>query len=364
MLFLREPVGRDEWADSRRVPLPQAAAERLERALLSLDRPARERELVTLLADDPVVAKWAEEAASRRLGRAVTSLDEAAVGWSDCLERQLTLMLASDSNAGATPASPIEERLIMLAVKIADIHRNIADFDARLEREKLESLKELAYGASHEINNPLANIAARAQALLEDEADPERRRKLTAIHRQAMRAHEMIADLMLFARPPKLSPVPCDAYQLANQVVAKRRELAGERDIELVCRCGDELALPVMADETHLAVAIDAVVVNAIEAVGANGRVEIIVRLAVIGAERFAEILVCDDGPGITDNVRRHMFDPFFSGREAGRGLGFGLSKCWRIVSDHGGRVIVYHPSGRGAEISILLPLVDCVLAG
>ena len=83
------------------------------------------------------------------------------------------------------------------------------------------ALKELAYGASHEINNPLANIAARAQTLLEDEPDPERRRKLTAIHRQAMRAHEMIADLMLFARPPKLELA--DVRPAATRAASRRR---------------------------------------------------------------------------------------------------------------------------------------------
>ncbi len=77
------------------------------------------------------------------------------------------------------------------------------DFERRLEEEKLAALVELAYGASHEINNPLANIATRAQVLLREEPHPERRRMLSAIHAQAMRAHEMIADLMLFARPPR-----------------------------------------------------------------------------------------------------------------------------------------------------------------
>jgi C4-dicarboxylate-specific signal transduction histidine kinase len=56
--------------------------------------------------------------------------------------------------------------------------------------------------------------------------------------------------------------------------------------------------------------------------------------------------------------VREHIFDPFFSGREAGRGLGFGLSKCWRIVTDHGGTVVVGHPPGGGAEFIIRLPAV------
>ena len=120
-----------------------------------------------------------------------------------------------------------------------------------------------------------------------------------------------------------------------------------------------------MADETQIAVAIDAIVLNAIEAVGANGFVQIAVRPAVIDGEPFAEILVRDDGPGISENVRRHMFDPFFSGREAGRGLGFGLSKCWRIVTDHGGRVVVYQSAtGQGAKIAILLPVADCAVPG
>jgi signal transduction histidine kinase len=364
MLFLREPVDGGQWADSRRTRLSDVSAQRLERALLSSERSECIRELNGLLADDPVVAEWAIEAASRCLGRDVRTREDASAWWSESLERQLAWMLSSDSTARESAAAPIEWRLLALAKKLAEGQRRVADFDERLEHEKLESLKELAYGASHEINNPLANIAARAQTLLEDETDAERRRKLVAIHRQAMRAHEMIADLMLFARPPKLNLVPCDVYQLAAQIVAKRRELAGEREIELACRIGDEAILPVMADETQIAVAIDAIVINAIEAVGANGRVEILVRLTLVGADRFAEILVCDNGPGISENVRRHMFDPFFSGREAGRGLGFGLSKCWRIVSDHGGRVVVYHPSGRGAEISILLPLADCVLPG
>ena len=88
------------------------------------------------------------------------------------------------------------------------------EFLDALEAAKLDALKELAYGASHEINNPLANIAARAQTLLRDESDPERRRALEAIHQQALRAHEMISDLMLFARPPRLERGPVDVASL------------------------------------------------------------------------------------------------------------------------------------------------------
>jgi signal transduction histidine kinase len=230
------------------------------------------------------------------------------------------------------------------------------DFEARLEREKLAALMELAYGAGHEINNPLANIAARAQTLLQDETDPERRRKLQAIHRQAMRAHEMIADLMLFARPPKLDLAEADLRQIVREVVDQHREIAAERSIVLDAEVGDT---PIVADidATQLAVAIAAVVTNAIVAIGAGGQVTVVARQSTEGEVRSAEVIVRDDGPGISEKARRHLFDPFFSGREAGRGLGFGLSKCWRIVTDHGGSIVVNNLAGGGAEFTILLPV-------
>ena len=68
------------------------------------------------------------------------------------------------------------------------------------------------------------------------------------------------------------------------------------------------------------------------------------------------EIIVRDNGPGISAEVLPNIFDPFFSGREAGRGIGFGLSKCWRIVTQHGGQIDVESEPGRGATFKITLP--------
>ncbi|MCA9145670.1 MAG: HAMP domain-containing histidine kinase [Planctomycetaceae bacterium] len=225
------------------------------------------------------------------------------------------------------------------------------NFDRTLLTEKLESMRELAYGASHEINNPLANISSRAQTLLRDETDPERRRKLATINSQAFRAHEMIADMMLFAKPPDLVRENVNLSDLIAQVL---EELSGRADEQgtalLVTGTSDDCWLS--ADATHLSVALRALCRNSLEAIGAGGQVTV----SLVAAEDSVELSVTDTGPGIPMEVRKHLFDPFYSGREAGRGLGFGLSKCWRIVELHGGSIEVGENTNEYTRFTIRLP--------
>ena len=231
-------------------------------------------------------------------------------------------------------------------------------FDQALEQEKLAALGEFAYGASHEINNPLANISTRAQAMLLQEPDPEKRRMLAIIHTQALRANEMIADVMLFARPPEPVRRPVDWVAIVDAVLAELRDEADSQGT-LLARLGGEEPLIVLADATLLAMAVRAVCVNALEALGAEGRVEVAVERAAVDGELgdWACLIVRDTGPGIPPHVRRHLFDPFFSGREAGRGLGLGLSKAWRVVTLHGGRIDVASEPREGTRFTIRLPL-------
>jgi signal transduction histidine kinase len=351
MLLLQLPADPAAEGSAESLPIDDAAALVLERALLAGDDAGRRRELTAAVAEHRILASWALRVAESRTGQTVNHPAQAA-GWlSNNLAGELSIWLNSDGRDLAP--NHISWRLPLLVAKLAFSESRGTDFDRRLEREKLESLKELAYGASHEINNPLANIAARAQTLLEDEGDPERQRKLIAIHRQAMRAHEMIADLMLFARPPKLNRTEFDLQQLVKRVVDELRDFASERHVQLHCDESNE-QLVLSADPTQIAVAISGIVKNALEAVPEAGNVEVSIR-SEIG---MALVLVKDDGPGISPEVRQHIFDPFFSGREAGRGLGFGLSKSWRIVTDHGGEISVA-PRVVGAEFVIRLPIVS-----
>jgi len=254
-----------------------------------------------------------------------------------------------------------------------------AEFTAAVERAKLQALYHFAYGLSHEINNPLANIATRAQALLVEERDPDRKRKLATIVQQAFRAHEMIADLMLFARPPALKREQVDLAQIADTIMAEMQERAREQGTKLT-RTGSAGPLLASVDPTQIGVALKALVQNALEAVKTGGAVE--VGLAISGDFRFqisdfrldaghdsvpapnlkSEILnlklfVSDTGPGIPPETRAHIFDPFFCGREAGRGLGLGLSKAWRIAELHGGTIEVASTT-EGAQFTIALPAI------
>ncbi len=238
----------------------------------------------------------------------------------------------------------------------------LEEFNRGLEQEKLLAMKQLAYGASHEINNPLANIATRAQTLLADEGHPERRNKLATIYEQAMRAHEMISDLMLFAHPAAAELEQVELLDVVEQVGSALRPPLRRREIECSIKNYPGI-VPIEADGNKLAVAIRALVQNASEslAVGPQEGRRIQIRVWLVDRSTMA-IGVDDNGCGIEPSVQRHMFDPFYSGREAGRGLGFGLSKAWTIINrlHHGD--LRHVPREKGAEFQIHIPIVQPVV--
>ena len=249
------------------------------------------------------------------------------------------------------PVPGAGSRLPELTARLARLEELEHRFQEQLETEKLEALAEFAAGAGHEINNPLAIIGGRAQLLLREETDPERRRELALMNAQVKRAHEMIADMRLFARPPRPEPETFDLVALVDALVDDLAPRAAEQATSL-SRTGDDGPLPIEADPAQLNVALRAMCKNSLEAIGHGGRIEI----HVGGSDETVEIRLSDDGPGIEPEYRRHLFDPFYSARQAGRGLGFGLSKAWRIVTNHGGRIDVQSEPGQGATFTIKLP--------
>lgn len=279
----------------------------------------------------------------------IAQADEAAAALEPDLQARRD-WAEQNARSWAKAIDGIPSLLPSLTAKLGRLAALEREFRETLETEKLESLAELAAGAGHEINNPLAIIGGRSQLLLRDEQSPERQRELALIVAQVRRANEMIADMRLFSRPPEPEPEAFDLVELVNQTVAEFADQATDRAIDLV-RTEQIEPVQIEADPVQIGVVLHAIVRNALEAIGREGVVEISVRRTPVGAE----VSVADDGPGILPEERRHLFDPFYSARQAGRGLGFGLSKAWRIVTNHGGQIEVDSEPGEGAVFVVKL---------
>ena len=246
---------------------------------------------------------------------------------------------------------------------------------------------DMAYGLSHELNNPLANIASRARLLAEAEPEEPKRLMLAGIVDQAMRGCEMIADLMLVARPPvpKLDAIDLSVLivQLSEQArpwlsarglkldVADECESAAQRSS--TARVG---ASTVMTDRDGAREALWALLRNAVEAarhqitmtlarrtppVLANGLPERtapgIPTLPIVRS--YVEVSIVDDGAGLSQPALEHAWNPYFSGREAGRGLGLGLSKADRLARLAGGYVSIENLPQGGCVVRIAWPHMD-----
>ncbi len=231
-------------------------------------------------------------------------------------------------------------------------------FESRLQQQKLSALAELAAGAGHEINNPLGTILGRSQQLLRDEQHPERRRWLSTIGSQALRIRDMIGDLMLFARPapPRLGRV--DLTKIVSEVAAKLA--GGHAGIDIEREIADGVFIE--ADPTQVEIVVSELMRNSITALSGKGVIRIAAeRASSLTDPRKAVIQMsfADNGPGLSPLEREHLFDPFFSGRQAGRGLGFGLSKCWQILRAHGGSIRV---ASAGGDCDSAMPGLTLIL--
>ncbi len=213
----------------------------------------------------------------------------------------------------------------------------------RLQTGKLSALAEFAAGAGHEINNPLAVISGQAQYLLShesdwfhDDAEGAPRKALEAIVAQTRRIHGILRDLMQFAKPAPASPGWLDLPALLGEVAAGLGELAAQRRVRIEVAVQPD-RLPIYADAVQVRAALSCLLRNAIEAAPADGWARLVLRRPAEGEP--VEVAVEDNGPGPELAQRPHLFDPFYSGRTAGRGRGLGLPIAWRLAHLQGGDV-------------------------
>ena len=220
------------------------------------------------------------------------------------------------------------------------------------DRAVRDRLAEFAAGAGHELNNPLAVIQGRAQLLQARTADPAALRSLRAIVQQAQRAHQILRDLMYYARPPAPQPRLCRPLEVARSAVADLGSEADAVGVQLVGRV-EGASIWAEAEPETIRHVLEVLVRNAIRVTPAGGVV------TVVGRARrgVASWSVEDDGPGLRPEEASRMFDPFYCGRQAGRGVGLGLPRARRALERLGGR-LDWHPraGGRGTTFVASFP--------
>ncbi len=221
--------------------------------------------------------------------------------------------------------------------------------------DHMESLAEFAAGAGHEINNPLGSIIGQTQLLLKREDRADHRQPLETIGAQAWRIRDMIGDTMLFGRPPQPEFAECDLVQIAKKLVADQNAAFAGKDSWITLQASHP-QITTFSDNAQTSTLIAHLLRNACEAVRSNdGEKQVTVEIKR-EADFAASITITDNGPAISAEIRRHLFDPFFSGRQAGRGMGFGLCHCWQIVRMHNG-ILTQESLDNGNRFFVVLPM-------
>jgi signal transduction histidine kinase len=223
-----------------------------------------------------------------------------------------------------------------------------------VQSEKLVSLGQLAAGAAHEINNPLAAILGFSDLLADDPTVPDKARATAAkIRDQARRTKTLVGNLLSFARQVPAERTLLDLNTVVNNAVQLRAlDLrSGSTRIELQL----ESVLPgVRGDGNQLMQVFFNIISNALDAMEAHkGGV---LTIKTIRDRGNVVVLFSDTGPGIKDPQR--VFDPFYTTKPVGKGTGLGLSICFGIVQEHGGKILCYNRQEGGAVFRVELPAV------
>jgi PAS domain S-box-containing protein len=254
-------------------------------------------------------------------------------------------------------------RLTGIATDITE-HKQL---EAQLfQSQKMETVGRLAGGVAHEFNSILTAIIGQSELLLEDlPAGSPLSRNATEISKAADRAAGLTRQLLAYGRKQFLHPKILDL----NQVVAGmegmfRHLMGGDVDVRIIS-AADLHA--VKADAGQIEQVIINMAINARDAMPCGGKLTLETANVTFDhgrADRYPEmkpgdyvmLAITDTGTGMTAEIKAHVFEPFFSTKDVGRGTGLGLATCYGIIKQSGGHISVYSEPGRGSTFKIYLP--------
>jgi two-component system sensor histidine kinase PilS (NtrC family) len=228
---------------------------------------------------------------------------------------------------------------------IEDITR-LREIEAQLERDdRLTAVGRLAASLAHEIRNPLASLSGSVQLLEEQKANPLHR----IILREVERLNDLVEEFLQAARPLKLTVISMSLESLLNEVFQTFQNDPRCRNIRRVTLKVEPLPM-LMADPSRLRQVVWNLLVNAVQATDVGGHIEVI----ALPLKDGVRLIIRDNGIGIEEDKLLHIFDPFYTTRAGGTGLG--LANVDRIVRAHGGDVRVDSQIGEGTSFMIWMP--------
>jgi len=222
------------------------------------------------------------------------------------------------------------------------------------EREKLSAVGLLAASVAHDIRNILTPLTI--EMTLADQDDSQARAEsLQAMRRQVDSLSLLTHRLLALARPATTERTLTDLKGLVCRIASLVQNQATLEDVKIITVLPRNLP-PIPLDAVQIDQVLVNLVLNALQAMRATGGGTL--RLSLDRYQEGSRIRVTDTGPGITPQNRSRLFDPFFTTRPDGAGLG--LFSCRRIIEEHGGRIAVRNSPGRGAQFTVWLPEKSC----
>jgi two-component system, NtrC family, sensor kinase len=308
------------------------------------------------------VALFAELALTRLISRPVAALTRAAQDLADgAREARVPIAGAREvAQLGVSfnrMARALGDEQRALADKVAELTRTSEDLmrtrDQLVRSEKLASVGRLAAGLAHEIGNPLAAILGLVELLRGGGLGAgEQAEFLARIHAETERIHRILRDLLDFARRRPSEPGPqkrADLAQVVSDAVRLVRAQADARGVRIDAQLAEAAYVTGSADE--LAQVVMNLLLNALDAVAGAGAIT----LRVVAGEAVT-LSVEDTGPGIAEQVRSTLFEPFVTTKPEGKGTGLGLAVCQGIVGRLGGSIEGQNSAEGGACFRVTLP--------
>jgi len=252
--------------------------------------------------------------------------------------------------------APAQGEVDHVVVVVRDVTEQRQLEASLVQSEKMAAVGQLAAGIAHEINNPLAVISANVQ-ILREELSPSFSyfQSVELIHRAQERASKVVQDLLNFARPEQFEFMLTDLNLSLRDTISLIEPQIQRANIRIITELDPDLPL-IWASPDHLRIVWLNLLLNARDAIQENCQERWI---KITSGRRGDSAMVCisDNGMGMSPEMMKRLYEPFFTTKAPSKGTGLGLFTCYRTVNRHKGQIHVDSEEGKGTTFEILLPL-------